>query len=77
MKAFPDAKVVLSVRNPETWYQSVKDTVYKAKEFNEDFAIRTFMRLNGMFEAVNVTARITGMVPNGLDKGKYITYKSN
>ena len=70
MKAFPDAKVVLSVRNPETWYQSVKDTVYKSKEFYEDFALRTFMRLNGMFEVTEVATKTSGAVPKGLDKGK-------
>ena len=71
MKAFPDAKVVLSVRNPETWYQSVKDTVYKSKEFYEDFTLRTFMWLNGMLEATEVLTKTSGAVPKGLDKGKY------
>ena len=26
---YPDAKVLLSVRNPETWYKSVTDTIYR------------------------------------------------
>lgn len=28
--AYPEAKVVLSVRDPERWYESVRDTVYHA-----------------------------------------------
>ena len=28
--AFPDAKVLLSVRDPNRWYDSVRDTIYKA-----------------------------------------------
>jgi len=30
MDAYPNAKVVLSVREPKEWYQSMKNTVYKA-----------------------------------------------
>lgn len=29
MEAYPDAKVVLTVRDPEKWYKSVRDTIYK------------------------------------------------
>jgi len=28
MEAYPDAKVLLSVRDPERWYESVRDTIY-------------------------------------------------
>lgn len=28
MKAYPDAKVLLSVRGPEGWYESTKNTIY-------------------------------------------------
>jgi hypothetical protein len=28
MAAYPDAKVVLTVRNPESWYRSVNETIY-------------------------------------------------
>lgn len=29
MKAFPEAKVVLTVREPEAWFNSVKNTIYQ------------------------------------------------
>ena len=29
MRVFPDAKVLLTVRDPERWYESVKSTIYK------------------------------------------------
>ena len=29
MEAFPTAKVILTVRNPEAWYKSVKETIYQ------------------------------------------------
>ena len=31
MKIFPNAKVVLTVRDPEKWYTSVKDTIYQTR----------------------------------------------
>lgn len=30
MKKYPDAKVILTVRSPESWYKSVKKTIYQA-----------------------------------------------
>jgi hypothetical protein len=30
MQYYPDAKVVLTIRNPETWYESALSTIYKA-----------------------------------------------
>jgi len=31
MEVYPDAKVLLSVRDPERWYQSARDTIYRAR----------------------------------------------
>ena len=28
MEEYPDAKVLLSVRDPERWYESVSNTIY-------------------------------------------------
>jgi len=38
MELYPEAKVVLTVRNPETWYESTRDTVYsvQSRVFDED-----------------------------------------
>ena len=32
MEAFPNAKVVLTVRRPETWHKSVSSTIHKGVE---------------------------------------------
>jgi hypothetical protein len=29
MQAFPDARVLLTVRDPQSWYESVRDTIYQ------------------------------------------------
>jgi hypothetical protein len=35
MAAYPEAKVVLNVRDPERWYESAKGTIYAVKEAAE------------------------------------------
>lgn len=32
MKKYPDAKIILTVRSPESWYKSVKNTIYQANK---------------------------------------------
>lgn len=36
METFPEAPVILSVRDPESWYQSVNDTIFMAAEVMKD-----------------------------------------
>lgn len=36
MLAYPDAKVLLSVRDPEKWYESVASTIYRVSHRNAD-----------------------------------------
>ncbi len=31
MEVFPEAKIVLTVREPETWYESVKNSIYQTR----------------------------------------------
>ena len=46
MEAFPNAKVVLTVRRPETWYTSVSSTIHKGVKMQKtDFAVWLFSRL--------------------------------
>lgn len=58
MERYPDAKVVLSVRDPERWYESARNTIYRASEAANSpliFVIARFVpRLRGMKRAVNM-----------------------
>lgn len=36
MQVYPDAKVLLSVRDPEKWYESVANTIYRVSHVNTD-----------------------------------------
>lgn len=35
MQTYPDAKVLLTVRNPNTWYESVKSTIYQTRRISQ------------------------------------------
>ncbi|MFL6160769.1 MAG: sulfotransferase family protein [Jatrophihabitantaceae bacterium] len=37
MAAFPQAKVILTVRDPERWYASVRDTLYSLKTATDEY----------------------------------------
>ena len=45
--AYPDAKVILSIRDPQRWYDSVKETIYHSSGPGADFS-----RLDGAPPAV-------------------------
>ena len=38
MQLYPDAKVLLSARDPEKWYESVANTIYRVSHLNPDHA---------------------------------------
>ena len=38
MQVYPNAKVLLSVRDPEKWYESVASTIYRVSHLNPDHA---------------------------------------
>ena len=49
MEAFPDAKVVLTVREPEKWYHSVKETIYYLScIFAYKPEVALFMKMSGL-----------------------------
>jgi hypothetical protein len=45
MQAYPDAKVLLTVRDPEKWYESVTNTIYRVSRLNPDHALTTHGRM--------------------------------
>ncbi len=69
MLAFPEAKVVLSVRNPISWYESVRDSIYVTKLSLQDFAVRSFLRLKGDLEMLETAVKITEPVYEAIEKG--------
>lgn len=72
MKAFPNAKVVLTVRDDgEGWYKSVKSTIFRVLSLNSKLHSSTFLRLVGTNHAA-IVAEATGMKrPEGFKKGMF------
>ncbi len=69
MKAFPDAKVVLTVRNPDTWYESIMNTLFQFhKTRSEDFAVRLFNKIVGGKRSA--VPAVVNKIPQGFDKSK-------
>ena len=54
LAAFPEAKVILSVRSPESWYHSVKNTIYTGTIKTRVFPQKLFSYLIGMDDKYKV-----------------------
>ena len=52
MRIFPDAKVVLTIRDPEKWYESVKGTIYQSR-LRLSGSTGLFLKLVGFFRLCN------------------------
>ena len=69
MKAYPNAKIILSVRDPKKWYRSVKNTIFYGNMMNRTFPTNIFCRLIGNKGWMNMVERLSLMPFNGLDRG--------
>ncbi len=50
MEKYPDAKVLLSVRDPERWYESTRNTIYELSKLSASSSLsRATFRLVGLF----------------------------
>lgn len=60
MRRYPDAKVLLSVRDPERWYGSTRDTIYELSRITGDSPLsrQTFRLLGYFVPAVGKVARL-------------------
>src|SRR5262245_22526869 len=54
MVAYPDAKVILTVRDFEGWYKSARNTIYEIQEFPIKTAGRFLPRLGPIIEMADV-----------------------
>jgi hypothetical protein len=60
MEAFPEAAVILTVRDPDPWYESMRSTIYQIRKLTTGpLPVRTAFALAGMFApGVTGTARL-------------------
>ena len=71
MRVFPNAKVVLTVRDPEKWYESVKGTIFQNREFVQG-TIGLFSKLVGRFRMLEVILGASNQGPPVNKLGTYI-----
>ena len=71
MEAFPNTKVILSVRDPKKWYLSVKNTIRYGQSVYSSFPVNILMELIGKRKTVNMIGEFTFFRSNDLDLGKY------
>ena len=71
MVAFPDAKVILTVRDPETWYESVKNSIYKTYGAHTYFPMNLFAWIMGIYKSLTISNRLSMEPARGAKKGKY------
>ena len=55
MVAFPEAKVVLSTRSPESWRKSIMNSILPSVTVAKQFPMNLFFRLFGMTPRLNVS----------------------
>lgn len=64
MKVYPDAKVLLTTRNPESWYESAKSTIYQVSRLSKgSLFARLLMRI---VQALGINGPRVGGLANTL-----------
>ncbi len=56
MRHYPDAKIILSTRSPETWYKSVRDSIHFMVQDNFSFPMSWVLGLTGTRKTAEVMA---------------------
>ena len=69
MEVFPEAKVILSVRDPENWYKSVKETIYKGNSDRRKFPMNIYGYFSGWSNQLSMMEKITEAKNNRFDNG--------
>ena len=69
MEAFPKAKVILTTRSPNTWYSSVKESIFISAELEETLAGGVFLKVTPKGRQLLTTQRICNFPTNGHPQG--------
>ena len=69
LDVFPNAKVVLTVREPETWYKSVKNSIFKFRDVYKSFPYNLLLWMNGRWDHMRLVNSISERPARGQDRG--------
>lgn len=72
MEAFPEAKVILSIRSPKSWHESVSNSIASiTKTIWDDFAVRLLVtvlsKIHAKFRAVWTASSVLYFRPDGME----------
>lgn len=67
MEAFPNAKVILTVRDPSRWYTSVRDSIYQWKVVAAQTVPRLFLAVVGQIRGLDVAMNVSVTKPEGFE----------
>ena len=78
MRAFPNAKVILTVRDDaEGWHKSVRSTIFAGMTMGKGLTMKTFHKLFGLKRRMGVAEMTCRHPPPGYEKGKqFLTHIS-
>ena len=66
MDIFPKSKVILTIRDPDKWYESVRRTIYELHRSTEGVGMG-FLKITGQYRMVKTMSSILNYVPDGAD----------
>lgn len=69
MEAFPDAKILLNVRDPVKWYQSVKNSILKISNTETSWPCSWFDFLTGRAATTELVIKLSTIVPQCSTQG--------
>ena len=64
MDVFPTAKVILTIRDPDIWYDSVRTTIYELHRSTEG-ARMGFLKITGQYRMAKTLSLILNHPPEG------------
>ena len=69
MESYPEAKVILTIRDPESWYESVKETIYQSNLEANKFPVNILYMIFGMTRFSNMVQNVMRKDRNRLNNG--------
>ena len=71
MEAFPTSKVILTVRDPEAWYQSVNETIKAGNDDAISFPVNILDAMLGITPVNDMVQNLCRREKNRLNQGMY------
>ena len=72
MEIYPEAKVILTVRDPVSWYKSVKGTLFKGGHEANSFPINIMTYFTGTRKLFKMVKNCQWEKGNRLNEGKQL-----